>query len=73
MMRFLITSVVAVFLLATSAHANDDCDKCRKLVDANYLVCLKKSKSDADKKECDNNRDNQKKVCQVTKCIKGLF
>ena len=72
-MRFLKTTLIAALLLASSAHADDDCDKCRKVVDATYLVCLKKAKTEADKKECDSSRDNRKKVCQVTKCIKSLF
>lgn len=72
-MRLFTLAALLAFLTVNTAQANDDCDKCRKLVEANYLVCLKKAKSEADKKECDTNRDNQKKVCQVTKCIKGLF
>lgn len=74
-MRSAVVGVLFTFLfvVAGAAQADDDCDKCRKLVEGNYLLCLKKAKNDADKKECDTGRDNQKKVCQVTKCIKGLF
>ena len=72
MFRFLTITGVAALLLAGPARA-DDCDTCRKAVEVKYLVCLKDAKSEAAKKECDNSRDNQKKVCQVTKCIKGLF
>lgn len=61
-------------LIASVAMADDkDCDNCNKAAEVKFLVCLKKAKTDADKKECDQAKDKSKKVCQFSVCLKKPF
>lgn len=61
-------------LIASVSMADDkDCDKCNKATEASYLICFKKAKTEAAKKECDNDKDKKKKVCQLTTCLKKPF
>jgi len=69
--RFIVFGLI--FLFAANTMADDNCDNCKRLVEAKYLVCFKKAKTEAAKKECDDAKDKQKKVCQVSQCMKGLF
>jgi hypothetical protein len=68
---------IAVFALASTiasiSIADDKCDSCNKATEATYLVCFKKAKTEAEKKKCDDEKDKQKKVCQLTTCLKKLF
>ncbi len=65
--------VFAVMCLLGSSVIANDCDTCNKAVEAKFLVCFKKAKNEAEKKECESSRDKERKVCQIVKCSKGLF
>lgn len=65
--------VMACLVATLSIADSKDCDNCNRLAEVSYLACFKKAKTDADKKECDSDRDKQKKLCQVTKCSRLPF
>jgi hypothetical protein len=73
MIAKLVVFTMACLIASISMADDKDCDKCNKATEATYLVCFKKAKTEAAKKECDDAKDKKKKVCQLTVCLKKLF
>jgi hypothetical protein len=72
-MKLKVTVFVLVSMIASLSIADDKCDSCNKAAEASYLVCFKKAKTEAEKKECDEQKEKQKKICQLTTCLKKFF